>query len=109
MGSRPVAKGEQQVEMRHLQPRKGRPAKSRSAAAAGLYAADAGLLEQLKAWRLDQAREQSVPAYVILHDRTLAEIAASRPTDIDALAAISGIGAKKLERYGAALLDMVRS
>jgi len=107
--SRPVLKGEQQVEMRHLQPRKGKATKTRSAAVAGLSTADAGLLEQLKAWRLEQARGQSVPAYVILHDRTLAEIAASRPVDIDALAAISGIGAKKLERYGDALLELIRS
>ena len=106
--SRPVLKGEQPVEMRQLQPRKGKVSKTRSAAAAGLSSADAGLLDQLKAWRLEQAREQSVPAYVILHDRTLAEIAASRPRDIDALAMISGIGAKKLERYGNALLALVR-
>ena len=105
--SRPVLKGEQPVEMRQLQPRKGKVSKSRIAAAAGLSSADAGLLDQLKAWRLEQAREQSVPAYVILHDRTLAEIAASRPRDIDALGMISGIGAKKLERYGAALLALV--
>ena len=105
--SRTVLKGEQPVEMRQLQPRKGKVSKSRSAAAAGLSSADAGLLDQLKAWRLEQAREQSVPAYVILHDRTLAEIAASRPRDIDALGMISGIGAKKLERYGAALLALV--
>jgi ATP-dependent DNA helicase RecQ len=106
--SRPVLKGDQSVEMRQLQPRKGRVSKTRSASAAGLSAADAGLLEQLKAWRLEQAREQAVPAYVILHDRTLAEIAASRPQDIDALGMISGIGAKKLERYGNALLALVR-
>lgn len=105
--SRPVLKGEQPVEMRQLQPSKGKVSKSRSAAAAGLSSADAGLLDQLKAWRLEQAREQSVPAYVILHDRTLAEIAASHPRDIDALGMISGIGAKKLERYGAALLALV--
>ncbi len=105
--SRPVLKGEQPVEMRQLQPRKGKVGKTRSAAAAGLSSADAGLLDQLKAWRLEQAREQSVPAYVILHDRTLAEIAASRPRDIDALGMISGIGTKKLERYGAALLALV--
>jgi ATP-dependent DNA helicase RecQ len=107
--SRPVLKGEQSVEMRHLQPRKGKVAKARSAAVSGLSAADAGLLDQLKAWRLEQAREQAVPAYVILHDRTLAEIAALRPRDMDALATISGIGAKKLERYGAALLELVRN
>jgi ATP-dependent DNA helicase RecQ len=106
--SRPVLKGGQSVEMRQLQPRKGKVSKARSAVAAGLSSADAGLLDQLKAWRLEQAREQAVPAYVILHDRTLAEIAASRPQDMDALGMISGIGSKKLERYGNALLELVR-
>jgi ATP-dependent DNA helicase RecQ len=107
--SRPVLKGEQRVDMRSVLPRKARPAKSRRGATAGaLPAADAGLLEQLKAWRMEQAREQSVPAFVIFHDRTLAEIAAARPADMDALGAISGIGAKKIERYGAALLDLVQ-
>ncbi|MFZ9563506.1 MAG: DNA helicase RecQ [Burkholderiales bacterium] len=107
--SRPVLKGEQPVEMRQLQPRKGKVSKTRSAVAAGFSPADAGLLDQLKAWRLEKAREQSVPAYVILHDRTLAEIAALRPGNMDSLATISGIGNKKLERYGAALLDLVRN
>jgi len=107
--SRPVLKGEQSVEMRHQLPRRSKAGKARGAATAGLSNADAGLLEQLKSWRLEQAREQSVPAYVILHDRTLAEIAALRPRDMDALATISGIGAKKLERYGAALLTLVEA
>jgi ATP-dependent DNA helicase RecQ len=48
-----------------------------------------------------------VPAYVILHDSTLAEIARRRPRDLGGLAAVSGIGAKKLERYGGALLALV--
>jgi ATP-dependent DNA helicase RecQ len=48
-----------------------------------------------------------VPAYVILHDRTLAEIARRRPGDLIALGAISGIGARKLERYGPALVELV--
>ncbi len=107
--SRPVLKGEQSVEMRHLQPRKGKAARTRSAALSGLSAAEGGLLDQLKAWRLEQARQQAVPAYVILHDRTLAEIAALRPGDMNALGMVSGIGAKKLERYGAALLELVRT
>ena len=71
-------------------------------------AAAAGLLEQLKAWRMEQARVQSVPAFVIFHDRTLAEIAAARPASMDDLGAISGIGVKKLERYGTMLLELVR-
>ncbi len=106
--SRAVLKGEQSVAMRELQPRKAAK-KSRSAATAGVYGADAGLLDRLKAWRLDEARTQAVPAYVILHDRTLAEIAATRPQDMAVLSGISGIGAKKLERYGTALLRIVNN
>ncbi len=71
-------------------------------------AADADLVARLKAWRSGQARTQSVPAYVIFHDRTLAAIAAAQPQDLDALSEIDGIGAKKLERYGPALLALLR-
>ncbi len=107
--SRPVLKGEQRVEMRQAAPRKSRAVKARRAAAGGgSPGGDAGLLDRLKSWRAEQARLQSVPAYVIFHDRTLAEIAAIRPADMQALAAVSGIGAKKLERYGIAVLDLVR-
>jgi ATP-dependent DNA helicase RecQ len=73
----------------------------------GLGAADAELLGRLKAWRLQQSRDQGVPAYVVLHDSTLAEIARQRPRDLAALARVPGIGAKKLERYGAGLLDAI--
>jgi ATP-dependent DNA helicase RecQ len=45
---------------------------------------------------------------VILHDSTLAEIARARPRDLGALAGLGGIGAKKLERYGSALLALVK-
>jgi ATP-dependent DNA helicase RecQ len=48
-----------------------------------------------------------VPAFVILHDKTLAEIARQRPPDLMALRNISGIGATKLERYGPALVGIV--
>jgi ATP-dependent DNA helicase RecQ len=107
--SRAVLKGERHVEMRHVAARKGRTVKTRSRMAAGATTADSALLERLKAWRMTQAREQGVPAYVIFHDRTLAEIAAAQPADMDALGGLSGIGAKKLERYGPALLELVRS
>ena len=68
---------------------------------------DGELLMTLKAWRLEQAREQGVPPYVVFHDRTLVELAARRPSDQAGLAAIGGIGAAKLERYGAALLAVL--
>jgi ATP-dependent DNA helicase RecQ len=71
--------------------------------------ADLQLLEALKVWRRDEARSQGVPAYVILHDSTLVELARRRPTDLMQMTGISGIGAKRLERYGAALLRLVRA
>jgi ATP-dependent DNA helicase RecQ len=104
--ARPVLKGEQRVEMRRTVPRsKGKAPRKRAALAADV---DPGLFDRLKAWRLEQAREQSVPPYVVFHDATLAAIAATRPRDMDGLSAIAGIGAKKLERYGPALLELLR-
>jgi ATP-dependent DNA helicase RecQ len=106
--SRAVLKGERTVEMRRaVAGRPGRRAR-RADAAADLPPPDAGLFERLKAWRRDEARLQGVPAYVILHDRTLAEVAQRRPGGLRELAAIGGIGARKLERYGEALVALVR-
>lgn len=61
-------------------------------------------LETLRALRGRLARQQGVPAYVIFHDTTLRAIAMERPRDMEALAQIAGIGARKLERYGALVL-----
>ena len=105
--SREVLTGGQRVEMRRVVPRRRATPVSRTAAAGHLPAGAAGLLERLRAWRLAEARAQSVPAFVILHDSTLTEIARTRPQDLAELAGIGGIGAKKLERYGAALLDLL--
>ena len=105
--ARPVLKGEAAVAMRRAVARPSRGRRSRGASAASEAGVDAGLLDRLKAWRLAEARTQSVPAFVILHDKTLAEIARQRPRGIAALGAISGIGARKLERYGPALVELV--
>ena len=67
---------------------------------------DSELLGRLKAWRTDEARRRGVPAYVILHDRTLAAFAAARPRDRATLLGIPGIGPAKLEAYGEALLRL---
>ena len=74
---------------------------------ADLTADDEALYEKLKAWRLDTAREENVPAFVILHDSVLREIARSRPLDKVALSAISGIGESKLVRFGEAVVGIV--
>jgi ATP-dependent DNA helicase RecQ len=106
--SRPVLRGEQNVAMRRAAtpPRR---ARSRTTSGGALSSADGALLDRLKAWRLDEARAQSVPAFVILHDRTLAEIASKRPGNLAAMEAIGGIGARKLERYGPSLVELVTS
>jgi ATP-dependent DNA helicase RecQ len=108
--SRPVLKGAQQVSMRRAVTRvrsTRRPLRSGNVPVADLSAADSALLDRLKAWRLTESRTQSVPAFVILHDKTLAEIARQRPPDLSALRDIAGIGATKLERYGPALVGIV--
>ncbi|ETZ59637.1 ATP-dependent DNA helicase UvrD2 [Mycobacterium avium subsp. hominissuis] len=69
---------------------------------------DEDLLVRLKAWRLDVAKEQKVPAYVVFTDNTLIAIAELRPGDEQALIAIPGIGARKLEQYGPDVLELVR-
>jgi ATP-dependent DNA helicase RecQ len=67
------------------------------------------LLGVLRVWRSGVARKRGVPAYVVLHDATLEGIASSRPKTHDQLRAVTGIGDKKLERYGDALLLLVCS
>jgi superfamily II DNA helicase RecQ len=94
--------------MRQRVPRKGKAATvRRKAGADGLSAVQAALLDRLRIWRSEQAREQAVPAYVIFHDATLAAIAAARPADMTDLSSIHGIGARKLERYGPALMALL--
>lgn len=69
--------------------------------------ADAELLRRLKAERAAIAREQGLPPYVIFHDRTLIEMARSKPATLEALSAISGVGQVKLERYGQRFVDAI--
>jgi DNA helicase II / ATP-dependent DNA helicase PcrA len=69
---------------------------------------DEELLLRLKAWRLDIAKEQKVPAYVVFTDNTLIAIAELQPDDDAALIAIPGIGARKLEQYGPDVLRLIR-
>ncbi|MDT7707229.1 MAG: ATP-dependent helicase UvrD/PcrA [Pseudonocardiales bacterium] len=68
---------------------------------------DTDLLDRLREWRSGEAREQQVPAYVVFTDATLTAIAEQRPSDRAALVGIPGIGARKLDRYGPAVLSLV--
>lgn len=103
-GARPVLKGEAQVTLRRDEIRK---AVSRPVVKTLVSEEDAPLLSALKAKRRALAEAQRVPAYVIFPDRTLIEMAETRPDSLDSMARISGVGAKKLERYGAAFLEVI--
>jgi ATP-dependent DNA helicase RecQ len=65
------------------------------------------LFERLREWRAGVAREQGVPAYIVFGDATLRGIAVVKPASLDELAGISGVGEKKLESYGAGVLEVV--
>lgn len=64
--------------------------------------------EQLRAWRRIEAERAQVPPYVIFHDATLRAIASANPTTLDELGRLSGIGPRKLESYGEAVLALLR-
>jgi ATP-dependent DNA helicase RecQ len=63
----------------------------------------------LREWRLKRAKADGVPAYVVFHDRTLAEIADRAPRTLDELARIAGVGPTKLDRYGRDVLAALAS
>ncbi|CAB1369521.1 DNA helicase RecQ [Denitratisoma oestradiolicum] len=109
--SRPVLKGETTLMLRR--PRKlttGKPPRySRSEESTELDIGDQALFQALREWRSRWAREQGVPAYVIMHDRSLRELAQRRPATQTALREVPGIGEAKAERYGESLLETIRT
>ena len=107
-GARAILKGEKTVSFREdvERPRK---RERRRKAVSTADARSEPLLQALRDWRLAIAREHGVPAYVVFHDATLEAIASIRPQTLDDLGGISGIGAKKLERYGEKLLAITHS
>ncbi|WP_171211628.1 DNA helicase RecQ [Ruegeria sp. HKCCA5426] len=102
--AKPILKGEAQINLRKDTIRK---ATRRPAVKAMVAEEDAPLLSALKAKRRALAESQRVPAYVIFPDRTLIEMAETRPMTLDDLARIGGVGAKKLERYGDTFLEVI--
>jgi ATP-dependent DNA helicase RecQ len=83
-----------------------RPPRIRTAAPSDV---DEGLVERLRHWRLERSQEDAVPAYVVLHDATLRELAALRPRTRGELAGVKGLGSVKIERYGDDLLAVLAS
>src|SRR5690606_17313897 len=107
--SRAVLKGERTLMLRREAVSAGRTTRVRRQAAVDTYLAPDEQLrfETLRAWRAEVAREHGVPAYVIFHDATLREIARGNPQSLEALSHVHGVGLRKLEAYGEALLECV--
>jgi ATP-dependent DNA helicase RecQ len=105
-GGRAVMKGETRFDLRAdiMKPERVRRGRREAALPGAGFAADATLLEALKACRTKLAKQQGVPAYVIFPDRTLIEMAARKPRALDELGSIHGVGEAKLKRYGRAFL-----
>ena len=109
-GSRAVLRGDIKVLLResvsHKPEKKSRKPQAPGPAAANLGQDDLVRYINLKSWRAEVAKEHNLPAYVIFHDATLAHIASVNPQNLDDLRGISGIGVKKLEAYGEAVLQV---
>ncbi|MBI9114011.1 DNA helicase RecQ [Sanguibacter sp. YZGR15] len=102
-----VLAGARTVALRREAARPSRAARtraSRGAAVVDLAPGAAAIFERLRAWRAATAKEQGVPAYVVFHDATLREIATRQPSTLDELGTVSGVGAAKLEKFGAGVL-----
>jgi ATP-dependent DNA helicase RecQ len=110
---KPLLRGEATLALRLPPPAKerrrgGGGERGTAVAAPELGEENQALFEALRSWRLAQAREQGVPPYVVFHDRTLIEIAGGRPASLAELGRVAGVGQAKLERYGEAVLDVLR-
>jgi DNA helicase-2/ATP-dependent DNA helicase PcrA len=69
---------------------------------------DEATFESLRAWRLEQSKAADVPAFVVFTDATLTAIAEAKPASLAELATVAGVGKAKLERYGEAVLELLR-
>ncbi|HEY0043195.1 MAG TPA: DNA helicase RecQ [Allosphingosinicella sp.] len=103
--ARPILKGEEKLEL-VLAPKRQR--RSRRGGSDGNPEGNP-LFEALRACRRDMAKEMGVPPYVIFHDSTLREMAELRPSSLQAMSRVTGVGAAKLDKFGQAFVDVVRS
>ena len=103
--ARPILRGEASITLRRdtVRAAKGSGPKIRQM----VSEEDAPLMSALKAKRRFLAEQAGGPAYIIFNDRTLIEMAEKRPKNLDEMAAIGGVGAKKLESYGVAFLEVI--
>ncbi|MBY0228664.1 MAG: HRDC domain-containing protein, partial [Gemmataceae bacterium] len=107
-GSWQVMKGEREVRLvRLVRRKKGEKPRKAAGEAVSWEGVDTGLFEVLRSWRRALAQERQVPPFVIFPDTTLRELAKKKPSTLEALRGISGIGDAKLRDYGEALLTVI--
>jgi len=112
----PILRGEEELQLRRDVLKRTPSAKAKRRARLAFVAEDGDLddpvaqtlFEKLRARRRELAEEQGVPPYVIFHDRALAAMAVHRPVTAEAFLGIGGVGEKKLERYGAVFMELIR-
>jgi len=105
--SRAVLKGEKKLMLRQETSARTKKAAAPKRAVVVLPPAAEARFARLRTWRADTARSHGVPAYVILHDAALREIALTQPRTLEDLSHVSGVGAHKLDTYGDAVLHCV--
>jgi ATP-dependent DNA helicase RecQ len=108
--ARPLLRGETELRLRRDPiPVRAAPRKSKGRSLDGILdsSLDRELFEALRDKRLEIARAKNVPPYVVFHDRTLIEMCLERPDSLAALSTVSGVGKKKLERYGEEFLGVI--
>lgn len=102
-GAAEVLKGETSVQLRHDPARK-KKKRSKTSSSVAIPAGQSDLWQQLRTLRLELAREQGVPPYVIFHDSTLQAMVIEKPRSLNEMGQLPGVGKVKLERYGDAFL-----
>ncbi len=108
--ARPVLKGGQKVQLRQYQKpvkTKRAPSSAKAHVEMDLSRSEQEIFEKLRWWRVETARAHNVPAYVIFVDATLREIAKAKPTSLDQLRGVTGVGEKKLMSYGDEIVAMI--
>jgi ATP-dependent DNA helicase RecQ len=107
--AKPVLKGAQKVQLRQYQKpvKQKRPSTPRGYEELELSKSEQGIFDKLRWWRVETARAHGVPAYVVFQDATLREIAKVKPTSLDQLRGVSGVGEKKLVSYGDEIVALI--
>ncbi|WP_229775876.1 DNA helicase RecQ [Deinococcus ruber] len=106
--ARAVLKGEETLRLRtEAEPPSREERRQKRSGKPGAASGYDPLFEALRALRLRLAKEQGVPPYVIFHDATLREMTEAQPQTLAQLGAVSGVGGRKLEAYGAAFLEVL--